>query len=668
MSRFEADLTEARSRQIRRYGLLISFVFVSALVLTGTLALTRGTSIDVRPTEIYDVGSVKVSSGFAFAVGNVVYSLSSEPVVRVSAPGFRSVDRTIDEGEQGLTITVTLAELPGTINLTTRPASGETRWFLDTEAMAIGQSLELEIPPGLYEVEINNPYFMIKKLEVSVQRATATDRVIDLSPVQGRLLVTSEPTGSTVIVNGRGVGVSPVDVILDGGAYDIEVLQQDYQPVTESVAITNNDAKINRNYQLRPVAAYLTVSAEPTGGLLLIDGRAAEPSQPISVAANTEVVVSYALEGYFPLSRVMTLAAAEDRRVVLQAEPERGSVEITSQPEAIIFVDGIEIGNTPLTIDLLAKPSIVSFRKMGFRTVNREVKPSSKRKILMYEVLQTELAAQVAEAPVRYENTVGSTMLLLQPSNFEMGAPRHEQGQRANEFQRQVEMTLPFYASVNEITHAEFKLFKPNHTSGMNSSEPATNVRWLEAAAFCNWLSQRENLKPFYQLESSGYRGVNRDSNGYRLLTEAEWEWLARRANKQNQTIFSWGDDDVVPPRAGNIADETARGVTRFYVPNYTDGFARAAPVMSFPVEPSGLFDLTGNVREWVHDFYSLQPPSSGEIEKNPLGPSYGDGHVVKGSDWQSGTRSTLRAAYREGAVDAADTIGFRIARFLYGG
>jgi formylglycine-generating enzyme required for sulfatase activity len=116
---------------------------------------------------------------------------------------------------------------------------------------------------------------------------------------------------------------------------------------------------------------------------------------------------------------------------------------------------------------------------------------------------------------------------------------------------------------------------------------------------------------------------------------------------------------------AGNIADEQARGMVRFYVPNYTDGFAEMAPVGSFSAEMSGVFDLTGNASEWVHDFYSLQPPAANIVEVDPLGLTHGDAHVVKGSSWRSGTRSTLRAAYRDGLMGHRDDVGFRIGRYL---
>ena len=82
---------------------------------------------------------------------------------------------------------------------------------------------------------------------------------------------------------------------------------------------------------------------------------------------------------------------------------------------------------------------------------------------------------------------------------------------------------------------------------------------------------------------------------------------------------------------------------------------------------PSGLFDLTGNVSEWVHDWYSLKPPARGSVATDPLGPSFGDSHVVRGSSWRSGNRTTLRAAYRDGLTRGRDDVGFRIGRYLHG-
>tara|TARA_B100000315_G_C14519417_1_gene560792 strand:- start:710 stop:1474 length:765 start_codon:yes stop_codon:yes gene_type:complete len=249
-----------------------------------------------------------------------------------------------------------------------------------------------------------------------------------------------------------------------------------------------------------------------------------------------------------------------------------------------------------------------------------------------------------------------------------MGAPRSEPGQRANEFLRHIELKKPFYAGKFEVTQEQFSKFKKTASLASTPNIPVTSISWLEAISFCNWLSFQENLKPFYVVDNNKLRGFNPTSDGYRLLTEAEWEWLSRKALRSKQTKFSWGDDVTLPPMTGNIADENAKGLVQFYVPNYNDGFPDIASVGSFNPEKSGLFDLVGNVSEWVHDFYSLVPPSVEKVEVDPLGPKRGELHVLKGSNWRSGTLTELRASFREGLADGRDDIGFRVARYLYGG
>ena len=79
-----------------------------------------------------------------------------------------------------------------------------------------------------------------------------------------------------------------------------------------------------------------------------------------------------------------------------------------------------------------------------------------------------------------------------------------------------------------------------------------------------------------------------------------------------------------------------------------------------------GLFDLTGNASEWVHNFYTLIPPDNKKVYFDPLGPEFGEGHVVKGASWRSGTRTQLRASFRDGLNNKRNDVGFRIGRYLY--
>jgi formylglycine-generating enzyme required for sulfatase activity len=280
----------------------------------------------------------------------------------------------------------------------------------------------------------------------------------------------------------------------------------------------------------------------------------------------------------------------------------------------------------------------------------------------------TEYQARLQEAPREYTNQAGIKLkLFVIEDEFIMGAPRSEKGQRANEFQRKIKLNKPFYAGLHEVTNGQYGQYKPQKAVG-SAGAPVTSVSWQEAAAFCNWLSAKEKLRPFYTIAGGQVTGFDLNADGYRLLSEGEWEWLARKAGKGQQTIFTWGNDTVIPPKVTNVADESAQGQVKVYVPNYNDGYSGVAPVGSFNREPSGLYDMAGNVSEWVHDVYSIMPPPEGKIVGNPLGEQRGDSHVVKGANWRSGTITTLRPAFREGLTAGRDDVGFRIGRYLYGG
>ena len=250
-----------------------------------------------------------------------------------------------------------------------------------------------------------------------------------------------------------------------------------------------------------------------------------------------------------------------------------------------------------------------------------------------------------------------------------MGASRREPGRRANETLREVELQRPFYLAVREVTNAQFRKWKADHTSGRfgahdlsGEDHPVVSVTWEQAASYCNWLSSQESLPAAYAMRDGKLAPVSPLNTGYRLPTEAEWSRAARYPG-EGPLRFPWGNALPAPPRAGNFADESARSLVAVVLQGYDDRFPATAPVGSFPPNGLGFFDLGGNVAEWVNDVYAIPPPDA-PLETDPLGPRDGELHVILGSSFLQGTVSELRLSYRDYGTKARPDVGFRVARY----
>jgi formylglycine-generating enzyme required for sulfatase activity len=195
--------------------------------------------------------------------------------------------------------------------------------------------------------------------------------------------------------------------------------------------------------------------------------------------------------------------------------------------------------------------------------------------------------------------------------------------------------------------------------------QPVAHVGWQEAALYCNWLSRREGLPVFYREENGLVTGFILDSHGYRLPTEAEWAYVAKIDADGGSMMFPWGNDLYPPPDvAANYADQSAARFLSFILSNYNDGFAVSAPVDSFEPNHHGIYNMSGNVAEWINDYFDIRP-SGGEPELDPSGPGGGNRHVIRGSSWAMGSRSELRLSYRDAGNDGRMDVGFRLARYV---
>jgi formylglycine-generating enzyme required for sulfatase activity len=417
----------------------------------------------------------------------------------------------------------------------------------------------------------------------------------------------------------------------------------------------------------------LALRSEPSGASVSVGG-VYRGQTPVTLELRPDMAhnVVLTLPGYEAATRQVSLGAGESRAVSVPLSGVFGEVTVQAQPaDAQLFVNGNPAGAANEKLRLVATTHEIEIRKAGFVTYKTSITPRPGVPQKIETALLTPEQSKMASTPATVRTKGTDQQLKLMPvGSFTMGSPRREPGRRANEAQRNVQFKRPFYMGVNEVTNAQFRKFKSEHRSGIVGqhtldldNQPVVGVTWQEAALFCNWLSQQDGLPAAYENKNGTVVPVQPMTTGYRLPTDAEWEWIARYEGGGKFRRYPWGDSLPVAKASGNYADVTARLIVQDVIPEYEDGFAAAAPAGKFPPNPLGLHDVGGNVAEWVHDYYTVSADSS-QVAVDPTGPAQGKQHVIRGSSWKQSGVTDLRLSARDFGDSQRNDVGFRIARY----
>jgi formylglycine-generating enzyme required for sulfatase activity len=615
-------------------------------------------------------------TGVTIPLGDRYLILSGTHDVHVTAEGYEPYHGTIAvTDEQTQRVDIFPAILPGWVSIDTQPTGAQV--WLDDTLLGAAPIARVSMTAGSHSLRISAPRYQALERDLQVTgRGVVQQIALALEPDWALVHFQTDPTAVTISVDGNPEVYDNGAVEVLSGEHLIDIAAPGYQAHQVQVTI---EAGVDQDLgviTLRPADGLLELDSEPSMANVSVDGRF-QGRTPLTLSLTPGLThrIQISKAGYQRRTERVSLERGTQDSRTISLQPDLGAIRFVLSPaDAELLIDGQSVGQGSQTLSLPAHEHRVEVRKAGYASQREKVTPRPGLEQQLAISLLSEAEARKAAMKPEVISSLGQTLRLIDPlgeprNAFSMGTSRREPGRRSNEVLHPVTLERAFYLATHETTNAQFRQFLASHDSGQiegkslnREHQPVVRVSWQQAASFCNWLSAREGLPPFYRESQGIITGYNTSSTGYRLPTEAEWAFAAR-IQGDNTLRFAWGDAWPPTTPVTNVADNSSAYVTGRILNGYEDGYIVSAPVGSFPANPRGLFDIGGNVAEWVHDVYQIPSPNS-DVEVDPLGAQNGDNYTVRGGSWSLSRLSELRLTYRDYGQSGRDDLGFRIARY----
>lgn len=495
----------------------------------------------------------------------------------------------------------------------------------------------LYLMPGQHRISVSAEGYESRLLELDTRSEQPLPERVDLPLLPGILEVDTQGIEAEVLVDGRPAGKAPGAIEAPAGSREVLVRAPRRVEFTARVEVQGAGKRQPLVASLLPAYGWLVLDTAPGGGRVRIDD-ADQGSAPLRVELDAGL-------------RKLSISASGRRAWSSQVAIQAGQT--------------LDLG----VIDLSAAPPVIA---AAVENTSAGSAPAPEA-----AAAQTAPPAPPPPPSPRLQSPLVGTLILMPVGTFRIGSDRREQGRRSNEVAREVTLSRPYYLAEKEISNAQFRAFKAGHVSGIAleksldlDSQAVSNVGWNDAVEFCNWLSLREGLPAAYERRNGRWQLVQPHNHGYRLPSEAEWEYAARFVDGNRWQRYAWGDSLPPPAGAANLGGSESLPPRpgpdvrlASALPDYKDEHAVIAPTGSYARSPAGFHDLGGNVSEWTHDVYTSLPESTPVTD--PFGPDTDGAHVVRGPSWRSSAIAGLRLAWRESSALASQTIGFRVARYV---
>ena len=523
---------------------------------------------------------------------------------------------------------------------------------IDGRLRALTPMDNLEISSGRHLLEVAHSFYAPIKEDLRMNRGDHLKRDLQLKKGKGTFEFLSNPRGAWVEVDGKRVpGRTPFKFDFESGYHDIVMGDDERRTSKETVVLNHSEVReVSFTLNIDPHGT-VTFSLSPRNAKVEFVGTDILYKPKIRIPIG-EYPLRVSRPGYVAQEFRHKVRYGNNLKSV-SLKREFADLRVKANPESSQISVSYNIGGnreTKIYKQTLRVPTgqvRVAARSMGYRTRVKTVRLGSKGATLNFQL--KPMTSKIGEifSDLLKSGSTGPEMIVVPAGKYRMG---NSDGPISERPLRTISLTQPFAVSRYEVTIGEFSQYArrsnyamPEQVDAKNTRYPMTNVSHREAIGFVDWLSAQTGF-------------------AYRLLSESEWEYVARA---ETSSKFFFGDEDIKLCDYANVADKTMK--TRFRdwsVLSCEDGYVRTAPVGSYKPNQFGLYDIYGNVAEWVLDCglpaYELAPSDGSAVVDGVSCQN----HSYRGGSWDS-SPIEASSAYRSASSSRNNDRGVRIMREL---
>ncbi|MBN2858520.1 MAG: SUMF1/EgtB/PvdO family nonheme iron enzyme [Candidatus Delongbacteria bacterium] len=425
-----------------------------------------------------------------------------------------------------------------------------------------------------------------------VQEPLITDGVPDFNDIKVR--ISSDPESLRVYFDYEDMGLTPLEFICSAGRYRVEIECENHKSIDEVLVVRPPGTEVN--YVLEDLRASLTVETFNKASIF-VNGEQVKNRTLLKIPPQ-EVEIRIEMDGAKPFIKNAVLTEKGNRLFMMYPEIPTGMISFNVEPASAcieLWEEGVE---------KYCSSGSKSFQKLPEGIYNYKVFTKGyKTETGIVEVQ----AGKALNRKVSLERgaEIGGQYVHVKGGSFRMGNNGSFDGSPV----RNVHVN-DYSIGRYEVTQAEWDfVMDSNGCCFSGDSLPVENVSWIQAVEFCNRLSEIEGLQQCYRISDDDIT-CNFNANGYRLPTEAEWEYAAK-GGKQSSVSKSGVSGRCLCDGPVNVGCTAPNGL--------------------------GIYDMSGNVYEWCWDWYGLYPDSS---ESDPSGPENGRLRVARGGSWLSSEKN----------------------------